>query len=82
MLKYLEIIRFSLNSKHLPILKNKIQYNNLALFSRQLNNKMPRHQYPNVRRDDTILENYHGVDVITILKLNHYIFFLLRKDIF
>lgn len=32
-------------------------------FTTNFANKMPQYEYPKIRRDETVVENFHGVDV-------------------
>ena len=66
MLKYLRLTRFSFDSKLSAIFQKAKKPSNILnqqLITRDLTNKMPRYQYPNVRRDDTISEKFHDTDI-------------------
>lgn len=63
MLKLLKQFRLEINniSNSYKLIKNPNRYFQINL-SRNLT-KMPRYEYPKVRRDETIVESYHGVEV-------------------
>lgn len=63
MLKSFKFIRFSFELKSFNFSIIKHNHNNCLVFSRQIN-KMPRYEYPKIRRDEMIVENLHGMEVL------------------
>lgn len=63
MFKLLKQTRFILNKTLNPKRINQVQV------LKHLT-KMPRYEYPVVRRDETLVENFHGVDVATYFLFN------------
>ena len=63
MLKYFKIIsRFSFKPNKAHFSKTKHQSNNYLVSARYFN-KMPRYEYPKIRRDEMIVDNYHGMEI-------------------
>ena len=62
MLKYFKIIRFSFKPNIAHFSKTKNQSNNCLVSTRNFN-KMPRYEYPKIRRDEMIVDNYHGMEI-------------------
>ena len=68
MSKFFQFVRYSCESARLlanlnTFKGNKISFNNFASSSLRHTNKMPRYEYPSIRRDESIVDNFHGVEV-------------------
>ena len=81
MIKYLKFARYCFDTKQILvkckslnlsyILKNQKLVNNFST-SFQLLNKMPRYEYPKVRRDESIVDDFHGDEVLKCIFRNYF----------
>ena len=58
-----------LSTNNLKISRNSLILNSNLQLTRNLT-KMPRYNYPSVRRDASIVENFHGTEVILGFNFN------------